>query len=582
MTRTHDQFLPEGAKIGVYEIKNVLSSDSFSVSYRALNHHMKGQVVLKEYFPQDLAKREKGQQEITFSSPEKQESFEFGLKEFLQQADTLLLIEHPNIVPTENVLQINGTVYLILTHQTGVPLSKLDNTSELFGDTEAKFILTSILQALEKVHEHDMIHGDINPGSILLDKKGEPKLTEFSTARLALAQQTNTLDKELASQYAPREQFDASTNSGPSADFYALGATLLDCMSHAEPTAAKKRMGALKKEGVDPIASQLEALSSSYSADLLETIRWMLELKSSERPQSTNEILSRLSTDSDVKSDTDEPEIIKDDDDDDNSNPSMLKSLVLTGATLGLVGLVAFTFWDKIVPQEGDDLVTNIPNTVAIPPAPDSSELTPNPANIAADVDTNTTAPVESEPENIAEQLNIDPDIGNSNIVVETTEKPASETVPEIVDQLAQSAPDTDTSVIKQQEPTTFTAPLPKVIQQQTTQSQRDQSPDLPVMVNRSVEQYLADAEIAMREYRLTTPINNNAYAFYRAVLATQPDHPKAVAGLKRIVNQYVQLIEKAIRKDNSRNARVYLKRAEKIIPRNAKLIKYREALLER
>ncbi len=101
-------------------------------------------------------------------------------------------------------------------------------------------------------------------------------------------------------------------------------------------------------------------------------------------------------------------------------------------------------------------------------------------------------------------------------------------------------------------------------------------------MVDRSVEQYLADAEIAMREYRLTTPINNNAYAFYRAVLATQPDHPKAVAGLNRIVNQYVQLIEKAMRKDNSRNARVYLKRAEKIIPGNAKLIKYREALLER
>ncbi len=580
MTRTHDQFLPEGTKIGVYEIKNVLSSDSFSVSYRALNHHMKGQVILKEYFPQDLAKREKGQQEITFSSPDKRESFEFGLKEFLQQADTLLLIEHPNIVPTENVLQINGTVYLILTHQTGVPLSKLDNTSELFGDTEAKFILTSILQALEKVHEHDMIHGDINPGSILLDKKGEPKLTEFSAARLALAQQTNTLDKELASQYASREQFEVSTQSGPSADFYALGATLLDCMSQSQPTAAKKRMGALKKEGVDPIASQLEALSSSYSADLLEAIRWMLELKSSERPQSTSEILSRLSTDSDVKSETDEPEIIMDDDED-NSNPSMLKSLVLMGATLGLVGLVAYTFWDKITPQEGSDLVTNTPNSVAIPPAPSSSGLIPSPADIA----TNTTAPVESEAEDTAEQLNNDRDIGNSNIVDETTsamiEKPASEIVPEIIDQLAQSAADTDTPVIKQQEPTTFTAPQPKVIQQQTTQL-RDQSPDLPVMVDRSVEQYLADAEIAMREYRLTTPINNNAYAFYRAVLATQPDHPKAVAGLNRIVNQYVQLIEKAMRKDNSRNARVYLKRAEKIIPGNAKLIKYREALLER
>lgn len=591
MTRTHEQFLPEGTKIGVYEIKNVLQHDAFSVSYRALNHHMKGEVVLTEYFPQSLAERAQGQLEIQPISSETQELYDFGLKAFLQQGETLLHIEHPDIVPTENILEINGTAYLMTTHQSGVPLSKLDNKPDLFGDTEAKFILTSILSALESVHEHGIIHGDIRPDVISLDKKGEPKLSGFSAARLALAQRENKLDSELASNYAPREQYDANIQSEPTADFYALAATLLYCMSQAEPTAAKKRMASLKKEGVDPIESQLSALSSTYSADLLATIQRMMSLNAIERPQSVSEILSALNTESDTSVSTEEaeqPEITLDDDDD--SSPSKLKSLILAGATLGVLGLVAYTFWDKIFPQQTDELAGKAPDTVAIAPQPAPVLPDPVPAPETAD-----TADGAAEQRPIQQS---DANRSNDGVVEQTTEiieqttaaieRPVTEMTQTIVEQAVEIpiAKNTDLpavepvsqaeSVVQKTEPEAETTPSQAALEQSA------RIPDQAEIAGRSIEQNLASAETAMREYRLTTPIGNSAYTYYHAILAVQPNHPKATAGLTRIVNQYVQLIDKALREDNVQNARVYLRRAERIQPDHANLAEYREVLLER
>lgn len=516
MTRTHDQFLPEGMQIGVYEIKNVLKFDSFSITYCALNHHMKGQVVLKEYFPQDLAKRESGQQEIKPSSPDKKNDFEYGLKEFLQQADILLQVEHPNIVSIENVLQLNGTAYLILDHQAGVSLAKFDNASELFDETKARFILTSTLEALEKIHDNHTIHGDIHPDTILMDKKGEPKLTEFSAARLTMAKRANTLDSALATHYASIEQFDLNSEPRAAADFYALGTTLLYCMSHAEPVTAKERIVALRK-GSDPIAAQLDALSASYSADFLDIIKWMTALERSKRPQTASEILSRLRSDSDVKADPDESEII----DRSNGSHSMLKSLVLTGTVLGLLGLITYPLWDQFVPQKLSDQIAKTTEAITTPPAPE-------PIPDSVDITVPATEPQEQPAVSIAQ-----PEI----------------TQPEVVEEIKAE------------------------LQPEKNESLEVTTPAL----DRSVEQYLEDAETAMREFRLTTPADNNAFSYYQAVLDAQPSHQEATAGLNKIVDQYIQLIEKALKEGNKRYAQVYLKRAEKVIPNSSRLKKYRE-----
>ena len=98
MTHLHDQILPTGTQLGVYEIKGVLKVGAFDITYHAWNHHLKERVDIQEFFPHELAVRTNGGLGTEPKSPNDKENFEYGLKTFVDYAELLTQIEHPNIV----------------------------------------------------------------------------------------------------------------------------------------------------------------------------------------------------------------------------------------------------------------------------------------------------------------------------------------------------------------------------------------------------------------------------------------------------------------------------------------------------
>lgn len=294
MTLLHDHILPKGTQIGVNEIKDALRIGKFDITYRAWNHHLKERVEIQEYFPHNLAIRTSDGCGVEFKSPSDKESFEYGLKVFLNQADILTQIEHPNIATAENILQLNGTAYLIKNYQEGLSLSKLVQSPTTFGETEIKFILASILNALQKIHEYKIVHGSIQPKTIWLNKNGEPVLVDFAAARLAIAARTGELAGELVAGYASMEQYECTNEPGPATDFYALGATMYFCMTQNQPVNAQTRITALNMGEPDPLVPLSEYPEAQYSAELLQAIDWMLQPQYADRPQSATEILALL------------------------------------------------------------------------------------------------------------------------------------------------------------------------------------------------------------------------------------------------------------------------------------------------
>ena len=294
MTYTHNKVLPESSRIGVYEINDVLKIGPFTITYRAWNHHVKEWVVLHEYFPCDFAIRGDDGLNVKPKLTSEKENFEYGLQAFLKLGEILAQIEHPNIAVVENTLQFNGTVYLIVDYQEGMPRSELESFPTTFSEAKVRPILVSILNALQKIHDCNIVHGGIQPGAILLGKQGKPVLTDFAAARLAIASRIGKLDSELSAGYAPAEQYERTSELGPATDFYALGATMYHCITHNQPVAAQDRLMAISKNEPDPMALRASSLSASYSANLLETIDWMLHPNYNERPQSAAEILTAL------------------------------------------------------------------------------------------------------------------------------------------------------------------------------------------------------------------------------------------------------------------------------------------------
>jgi serine/threonine protein kinase len=519
MTNIHDKTLPAGTQIGVYEIKGTVKVNPFDIIYRAWNHHLKEQVRIQEYFPNDFAVRASDGLRVEAKSLEDKENFDYGLKAFLDQAEMLTQIEHPNLVLAENSLPFNDTAYLIMSTRDGTSLSKLIQSETAFAETELKFILVSILNALQKIHEYKMVHGGIQPAAILLGKDGEPLLTYFSAARLTIAARTAQFSDELASGYAPAEQYEPENVPGPATDFYALGATMSACILHDKPIAAQSRVTALSQGEPDPMGSLSAAASATYSVELLQAIDWMLQPEYSRRPQSAGEILTLLKSEqisgpaelSSAKQVG--AEVV-------NSNP-IIKNALWIGVMTGIVVLVTFGLWfDKKPAEIADDKK----NTVATQPL-----FQRNPGKTA-----------------------VTPEI-----------KEDQSTIHSIV---AQSNPELDSE---------------KIFEPEQQPEQIDLEAPLKTKTDEVlIQKYLAVAEKAYKAGHFTTPSRNNAYKYYQMVLVTEPENAEARAGLQKIVGRYVQFIEKAKIEGKLNMVRLYLQRAELVLPDDPKLQNIRKELV--
>lgn len=86
------------------------------------------------------------------------------------------------------------------------------------------------------------------------------------------------------------------------------------------------------------------------------------------------------------------------------------------------------------------------------------------------------------------------------------------------------------------------------------------------------IQNYLSQAELALKEFRLTVPQGNNAYFYYQEVLAISPDNQSALEGLVKIANQYANLASKELEVFNYRKAKIHIRRGLRIQPDNARL----------
>lgn len=559
MTHIHDQILPAGTQIGVYEIKDAAKISAFDITYRAWNHHMKERVRIREYFPHDFAIRSSNGLGVEPKSPSDKENFEYGLKVFLDQAEILTQIEHPNIVAAENILPFNGTAYLIMGTREGTPLSKLTESQAAFAEAELKFILTSILNALQKIHEQKIVHGGIQPATILIGKDGEPLLINFAAARLAIAARTPQLVDELATGYAPLEQYESAHEPGPATDFYALGATMYICMTHHQPVAAQSRILALNQGEPDPMTLSAEFTDIVYSAELLQAVQWMLQPAYNDRPQSATEILALLKT-----------EHTNDQTGSSISRQAAVevpaaKNTLLIGVMIGIVAVVTIGLWFDEKPAE---LLNDKPGTVDSQPL---FQRNPGKTAVAIEPDAQkqqSVAAVIAEPGQVSGVDGISETIQETLHAVEQQADSAS--VPPIIEPAlqdkmpAEPKPDSSQQLAR--------------VEQQPIQYQQPNSPEKQIDIG-SIRKHLAAAEKAMKAERLTTPLQDNAHKYYQMVLAMEPDNAQARVGLQKIADRYVQFIGKAKTEGRINDAKLYLQRAEAVLPDDPKLQSIRAEL---
>jgi TolB-like protein/Flp pilus assembly protein TadD len=162
------------------------------------------------------------------------------LKRFRLEAEAAASLNHPSIVPIHEVGERDGCCYFSMNLIEGGQLDEVVRR-EAISIRRAAELIAKLARTVHYAHEHGILHRDIKPGNILLDKEGEPHLTDFGLARLVETESTVTRTTEVLgtpSYMAPEQASGNNVALTSATDTYGLGAVLYHLLTGRPPFAA--------------------------------------------------------------------------------------------------------------------------------------------------------------------------------------------------------------------------------------------------------------------------------------------------------------------------------------------------------
>jgi len=282
--------LPVGARLGEFELLQVLGVGGFGIVYLAFDHALEREVAVKEYMPASLAGRTETMH-VSLRSQSDAETFALGLKSFVNEARLLARFDHPSLLKVHRFWEGNGTAYMAMPVMRGRTVKEVRaDMTQPPDEAWLRGILDPLLGAIEKLHSEGVYHRDIAPDNIQIEPDGHPVLLDFGAARRVISDKSQALTAILKPAYAPIEQYAevGSVRQGPWTDLYALGATLHYLLLGRPPPPATARA---VHDDMSPLARQrLPGCSEHF----LGTIDWMLAPRPAERPQSVAQLRAAL------------------------------------------------------------------------------------------------------------------------------------------------------------------------------------------------------------------------------------------------------------------------------------------------
>ena len=278
-------------KNGAYRIEKKIGEGGFGITYKSTwftkvsgslgSIDAQLPVAIKEFFFEDFCSREGNTNSITILSTTGKEIFSRFKEKLLKEAEILSKLSHPNIVRVIEVFEENNTAYMVMDYIEGDSLKDKIKNEKLSIDTSIQYIL-QIADALEDVHAKNILHLDLKPSNILINKRdGRSMLIDFGISKRYNDTHEETSHTPLGRSkgYAPLEQYldKGAASFSPALDVYALGATLYHLVTGAIPVEANERvLNDIKRPS---------ALNNKITKDLEDILLKALELKKENRYQ---------------------------------------------------------------------------------------------------------------------------------------------------------------------------------------------------------------------------------------------------------------------------------------------------------
>jgi serine/threonine protein kinase len=158
---------------------------------------------------------------------------------FAREARALARLNHPNIVMVHDFGQAGGIYYLLMEFVDGANLRQSMGAGQLQPE-EALAIVPLVCDALQYAHDQGVVHRDVKPENVLLDKAGHVKIADFGLAKLlhhSPGDFTLTRSRQIMGtpQYMAPEQIERPTEVDHRADIYSLGVMFYEMLTGELP-----------------------------------------------------------------------------------------------------------------------------------------------------------------------------------------------------------------------------------------------------------------------------------------------------------------------------------------------------------
>jgi hypothetical protein len=211
-----------GSQLGNYMIESAIGRGGMSTVYRAVHNRLGTPVAVKVL------------------SPELSEDDAFR-ERFLREAKMAAGIDHPNVIPIHDTGLSGDSLYIVMRYVSGGDLKTQLVTRGRLDLDQAIDILGPVARALDAAHAHGLVHRDVKPANILLQKSSNGEIEHVYLSDFGVMKHTTSISGLTKTgamvgtiDYMAPEQIESGEVS-PRTDVYALGCLFYHCLTGRVP-----------------------------------------------------------------------------------------------------------------------------------------------------------------------------------------------------------------------------------------------------------------------------------------------------------------------------------------------------------
>ncbi|HLB73590.1 MAG TPA: serine/threonine-protein kinase [Sedimentisphaerales bacterium] len=218
------------------------------------------------------------------------------VERFYKEGQAAGKLNHPNIVQAIDVGEAAGYHYFVMEYVEGKTIADDLTSGGVIPEAQAIDIIIQVAHALLHAHSHGLIHRDVKPKNIMINKDGVVKLADMGLAR-------ETTDIETAQSeagkaygtpyYISPEQIRGRIDIDCRADIYGLGATLYHMCTGQVPFMAEDSSDVMRKHLREKLVPP-DHINTSLSGGISEVIEIMMAKKREDRYDNVEELLLDL------------------------------------------------------------------------------------------------------------------------------------------------------------------------------------------------------------------------------------------------------------------------------------------------